>query len=97
MTTQSIKVRILRNVKDRIQHDVNSYICYALDDIEAQDHRRNVHRICEEIRADVQHHLAPCKTFGDKLPKARSLKEVKQARLAWLDKQIALYQEPTHA
>lgn len=89
--TQAIKARILKEVRRRIETGVDTYICFALDAIAAQDHRRNIQTLCEEIKADVLGHIAPHKSFGDLLAKDQRVtffSTIKRARLAWLDSQI---------
>lgn len=89
--TQAIKARILAQVRTRIACGESTYICDALDDIAAQDHRRNIQRLCGEIKAEVHHLLAPFRTFGDlaiSIPGVTTLGDVQRLRLAWLDGQI---------
>lgn len=89
--THAIKVRILKQVRAQIETGADTYICFALDAITAQDHRRNIQTLCEEIKADVLGHIAPHKSFGDMLARDQRITcfaAIKQARLTWLDKQI---------
>lgn len=87
----AIKARILKDVKRRILAESSTYICFALDDIAALDHRRKVQSFCAELKQQVQADIAPYKTFGDqRLARGGifTLRDVTDARLAWLDAAI---------
>lgn len=97
---QSIKVRILKNVREKISLESSTYICFALDEIEKHDHRRNVQGIIQELRDNVKQAIAPHRSWGDYLlanGKAASIRAVKAARLAWLDQAIACLEQPATA
>lgn len=85
--SQAIKRRILAEVQRRIADESSTYICWALEDIAADDHRRIIHVLCRDLQAEVQAYIAPYKTFGDYVlahSKSVTAEDVKTARLAWL-------------
>jgi hypothetical protein len=97
--SNAIKARIMGNVRQRVETGHASYICLALDDIKELDHRRNIQTMCDELKADVQHRIAPHASIGDWLTassraprgsggKPKNLADVKAARLALIDRMI---------
>ena len=86
-----MKSRVLQSVRTLISTESSTYICWALDDIAAQDHRRKIQAICDEIKNCTLAHISPYKSFGDFVlatAPAASLSDVREARLAWLDRLI---------
>lgn len=83
--------RILRQVRTIIDTGQVRYLCFALQAIAEQDHRRAVQDDCTALAAHFKAGLGSCNSLGEwfidrGLPATANT--LTQARLAWIDRTL---------
>lgn len=91
----SLTARILRRVRTAIADDQVRYICFALDHVAANDHRRSVQQACVKLKDHFKAGLGSCNSLGEYLVDRGlpvSHHTLTLARLAWIDRTLETLQ-----